>query len=528
MEEKKFDNILELIFKTSIFVFIGVLISKIFSYSYKIIIARYFGADIYGLYSLSIVIIGLLASVSSFGLGEGALRYISLYRGKKEQEKIKYVFRTSLIILLFSTIITSLIVFFSADFIAISIFKNPDLSIFLKIFSFMIPFWMLAGFFLDVMVAFEKIKQQIVIEKILQSAGKLIFLLFFLFLGFKTNAVIFSYFIGIFLFFLGTFLYCKYKLSEVFLKPNLNKSEKNKILKNLISYSVPVMFFALIANIFYWTDSIALGYFKTTYEVGIYNAAIPLAMLLGWAPELFIRLLFPIITKEYARKNIDLIKRLSKQIGKWIFIINFPVFFLMMFFPGTIINLFFGSDYLLAITSLRLLLIGNFFFSIFIISDRLLLMAGKSKILLMDLIIAGTLNIILNIILIPKENIFGLENIHGINGAAIATTISLIVFNLLLMFHAKYYTSASPLGKKFFRIFLISIIPISILFILKSLIEISLFSVIVITIFFFTIYVLLLFLMKGLDKNDLLIVGTLKNKIASKLTKVEHSFDHSK
>ena len=277
------------------------------------------------------------------------------------------------------------------------------------------------------------------------------------------------------------------------------------------------MFFGIISGIFFWIDSLVIGFFKSTFEVGIYNAAIPLAMLLGLAPELFTTLLFPIITKEYARKNLSLIKKLSSQIGKWVFIINFPAFFLMILFPGTIINLFFGNEYILANNALRFLLIGNFFASIFVISDKLLLMAGKTKILLFDLLIAGILNFILNILFIPKNYIFGFENFNGINGAAIATTISMIVFNLLLMFHAKYYTSANPFGRKFFRIFFISLIPIFFLFILKSIIETNLFSIILITISFFSIYILLLFLMKGLDKDDLIILKNLKNKLTNKL-----------
>ena len=519
VKEKKFNNLLKLMFETSIFILVGILISKIFSYLYKIIIARYLGANIFGLYSLSLVTILLFAAISGFGISEGVLRYISLYRGKNEKNKIRYIFRLSSKLLLFSTIIIALISFLLSDFISLVIFKNQALAIWLKIFSFLIPLWVFSIFFMNIMIAFERIKQQTIIEKIIQSSAKFFFLVFFIFLGLKTNAVIFSFFLGIFIFFLSTFIYCKYKLSNVFIEYHLKKSKRIQILTNLISYSVPIMFFGIISNIFYWTDSLVIGFFKTTIDVGIYNAAIPLAALLTLAPELFIQLLFPIITKEHAKKNLDLIKKLSIQIGKWIFIINLPLFFLMIFFPGPIINFFFGDEYLSGINSLRFLLIGNLFFSIFIISNKLLEMAGKSKILLTDLLIAGALNLILNIILVPKNYIFGIENLNGINGAAIATTISMILFNLLLMFHARYYTSVIPIGKEFFRIFLISLIPLSILFILRSAIQLTAFSMIVLAIFFLLTYVLSLFLFRGLDKNDLIILESMKNKF---LKKVKH------
>ncbi|MEK6873201.1 MAG: flippase [Nanoarchaeota archaeon] len=518
--EKKFNNILELMFKTSIFVLFGILVSKLFSYLYKIIIARYLGANLYGLYSLSIAIIVFFAAISGLGLSEGALRYISLYRGKNEPSKTRYVFSVCYKLLLISTIIVALITFFLADFISLTIFKNENLIIFIKIFSILIPIWVFSIFFMNIMIAHEKVKQQTALEKILQSSTKLFFLIFFIFLGLKTNAVIFSFFLGVFVFFLSTFLYCRYKLSDVFLKSEIRKQEKKEILKGIFSYSIPLMFFWLISSIFYYLDSIMIGFFKTAFEVGLYNTAVPIAVLLAITPELFIQLFFPIITKEYARKNISLIKKLSVQIGKWIFIINLPVFFLMIFFPGAIINLLFGADYLEATNALRFLLIGNLFSSLFIISDKLLSMAGKTKTLLMDLSISVIANFILNIILVPRPYIFGIDNLNGISGAAIATTISLILFNLLLLFHAKYHTSIVPLGKEFFRIFFISLIPISILFILKSFIEITLISMILITITFFTSYVLLLFLMKGLDRSDLIIIKTFKDKF---LTRVKNN-----
>ncbi len=510
--EKKFNILLELLFKTSIFLLIGIIISKVFSYLYKIIIARYLGADLFGLYSLSLAIVLFFAAVCGLGISEGVLRFISFYRGTNQKNKIRYIFRISYKILIISTISGSLLLFFLSDFISVTIFKNPNMTLFIKIFSLLIPIWVLAIFFINIMIAFEKIKQQAIIEKILQSSAKLFFLIFFIFLGLKTNAIIFSFFLGVLVFFLSGFLYCKYKLPDIFISYNLQKNEKKEILKNLFSYSIPLMLFWTISSIFYWSDSLMIGFFKNTYYVGVYNAAIPIASLLVLAPELFIQLFFPIINKEYARKNILLIKRLSKKVAKWIFIINFPAFFLMMFFPGTIINFFFGEEYLSGIIALRFLLIGNLFFSLFIISDRLLSMAGKTKILLMDLLIVGILNIILNFFFIPKSVIFGIDNLNGITGASIATAISMIIFNLILMIHGKYYTSIIPLNKDFIKIFYINIIPISILLVLKSFIEITTFSMILITITFFSAYILLLFLMNGLDKNDFIVLKTLKDK----------------
>ncbi len=506
-------NILKHSFKTFLLIAVFLFLSKIFAYFYRIVIARYFGAEVYGLFSLALVVIGWFVAFAALGFNEGMVRYVSFYRGKKEINKIRYLFRFSSRILFVSTTIITLVSFFSAEYISINIFHNSDLTIFLKIFSVMIPFWIFALYFASIMRAFEKIKQQAFIESIIQNLAKLFGLIALIFLGLNTNSIIFSFFLGILLMFLSTYFYCKHKLPQIFVKPKIDSKRKQDISKNFVSYSWPVMFFGIVSSIFYWTDSFAIGFFKSATEVGFYNAAIPIALLIGFAPELFMHLFLPLITKEFSQKNIKLIKELSKQIGKWIFMFNLPLFLLMMFFPGAIINILFGPEYLVAENALRFLLIGALFSSLFVISHNLISMAGKSRIIFYDILIATSINIFLNILLVPRPTVFGLDNSLGINGAAIATMISVIIFNLLFLFQAKYYISIIPFRRKMFNVLLASIAPFLFLMFLKKSMEITLLGVILLSLFFYLAYICLLFFLKGFDANDTLVLKDVTKKI---------------
>ena len=79
---------LKLIVKTSAIVFIGLVLSKLLGYAYRIIIARALGPEIYGLFSLALTVALTFVTFSAFGLSEGLIRFISLYRGNKEIDKI--------------------------------------------------------------------------------------------------------------------------------------------------------------------------------------------------------------------------------------------------------------------------------------------------------------------------------------------------------------------------------------------------------------------------------------------------------
>ena len=123
---------LKLLAKSSMIVFVGLFFSKVFTYVYRIVIARHFGPEIYGVFTLAVMILGWFVAVSVFGLTDGILRFISLYRGKKEINKIQNIFRFCLIFLFFSTIFAAALMYLLAEFLAVSIFHAPDLIFFFK------------------------------------------------------------------------------------------------------------------------------------------------------------------------------------------------------------------------------------------------------------------------------------------------------------------------------------------------------------------------------------------------------------
>ena len=241
-KEKNLNKSLKLIAKTSVVVFVGLILSKIFTYVYRIIIARSLGPEVYGLFSLAIMILGWFVAFSSLGLSEGLLRYIALYRGQTKPNKIRFIFKISIAILSFSTIISAIILFLLSEFISINLFHNQDLIIFLKIFSILIPFAVFSSIFLSIIRAYERINWYTFISNILQSALKLMVLIILITLGFKTNAVIFSYFLGILTILVVSYLVCRYKIPEIFKKYTLQKKIKKILPKN----------YSLILGLFYF------------------------------------------------------------------------------------------------------------------------------------------------------------------------------------------------------------------------------------------------------------------------------------
>lgn len=506
-KQKEFDKSLKLIAKSSFVLFLGLLLSKFFTYFYRIIIAREFGPEQYGLFSLAIMIASWFFLFSNLGLGEGIVRFFSRSLGKKDHSGIKSIFRSTFMTFTITGWGSTIILIILAPFLANNVFHEPELLNFLIIFSFSIPLTLYLSLFSGLLLSNQKINSYSFINNIFISFIKIFFIGVFIFFGLKSFSIPFSHVLGIFLTAVIAFFICakslKNQISFNFFK---GKKEDLTLFKGILFFSIPLLFANFIGNTMGWMDSFLIGYYYGAKEVGFYNAAITISLLFTLTSQLFTQLFFPFATKEFSKGNKENVKQISQQLGKWILAFNLPLLILIVLFPGSFLNILFGPEFLAAKNSLRFLTIGFFVFFISQISQQLILMKGKSKILLIDSIIISIFNLSLNIILVPK---------YGIDGAAIATMLSVILLSLIFTFQSYHYLSILPVRRKSINILFSGFIAAAILASIKSFFSNNLFSLFLLTLFFLLVYSFLLLLTHSLDKNDLLIIQSFSKKLKS-------------
>ena len=196
--------------------------------------------------------------------------------------------------------------FISSKFIAITFFHNSSLTIFFQIFSIIVPISSVTRLYLVAIRSFEKIGWYSFLTNFVEGASKLIFLIIFIFLGIGTLSVHFSYVLGTLVMLIGSFLVMQYTIS---IKPNLKDLDSKKIKKELFSYSWPLVFVYIVSTLSSWIDVFIIGIYKPLSAVGIYNAAIPIAILVLFVPNIFIQLFSPMINRYYANKKLQLINK---------------------------------------------------------------------------------------------------------------------------------------------------------------------------------------------------------------------------
>ena len=484
--------------------FVGLVLGKLFAYLTRVFIARNMGPEAYGLISIGIAIISIVTIFSLIGLEQGLIRFIAFYRGKKDLRRVKGSIISSFKIALPISIFFSIILFTLSEQIAL-FFSKPDLIPIIQIFSLVLPFSVIMTLSHSSLIGFKMIKQKVYTVEIGKNLSTLLVVLTLFYLGFNLLGAVLAFGFGFVLSSLTGLYYLKNKILSRF-----KKIKPIFVGKEIISFSYPLLIAAVLLLIMSWTDVLFLGYFDTSANVGIYSAALNTCILLTFVLESFGFIFMPLISELHSQSKKEEIRKIYKSSTRWMFSIVFPIFLLFIFFPDKILNILFGENFISGSQSLMVLAFGSLIVVSVGVTGRTITAIGKTKINFYLTSMGATLNIILNLILIP---------IYGIVGAAVATTSSLVLWNLLSLIYLHRKMKIQPYDKNYLKPFFSSLISMGIIyFVLKNLPKpISLSILMISFIVFMFSYSFVLLIIKGFSKEDVIILKAIERKTGLKI-----------
>tara|TARA_Y100000034_G_scaffold135306_1_gene206666 strand:- start:468 stop:1973 length:1506 start_codon:yes stop_codon:yes gene_type:complete len=495
------ENSLKAVAKGTSIGFLGVIFSKVFGYLYRLVVAR-IGVEQYGLISIGMALYAILTTIAIMGMSNGILRFVSYYREKDEPGRIKGTIFAALKLVTPFGIIFAIILFVFSKQIAIGLFHDPSLALVLKVFAIAIPFSAIRDIFLSVSKAYHKIQYEVYAKNILENLTKVILTFIFIFIGWNLFGASLAYTISIFLSLVLAFYLTEKNVFSIF-KKSIKPLYANK---ELFLFSLPLLFSGMINSIIGWTDTLMLGFFRTSSEVGIYNAALPTAQLLYVAPLSLTAIFIPVLTNLYAKEKEEDFKNLYRVTTKWIFLMNLIILSLFFLAGTSLLRIMFGKEYMMG--NNVLLLLGVFMFLGYLSanSNSVLVVLKKTKLILFNVIVGAAFNIILNLYLIPSK---------GLIGAAIATGVSIVIMGILSFAETYHYTKAIPFNFSYVKILVSILIAYFITSqSLKLMSNLPTTIIIVITLFVMSIsYISLLFLTNSFEDEDLAILKVIKRKI---------------
>lgn len=483
---------------------IAIALSKILTYLFRIVVARFEGPEAYGQISLALMAASFAGTISLLAVNKSLKKYIPEFRVDNEKRKIKGIVLSTLHITLPLSLIASIILFTYAGFIAENIFESPELTILLQIVAWKPFFSNLAAIYLDTTIGYNKIIYRETTRKIVQNTVQLTIATILIIAGYGVAGAALGSLIGVITAAILGLYFLEKKVGPVIFSKVKPDYQHKKVLK----YSSPLIIAATISTVMSWADIALVGYFMDDASVGVYNAALPTAALV-LIPLTAMSSLSVSGLSELAKRDNKNLETTLKTSTYWIFSLVFPTFLILTLFSSQTLNLLFGSEYTVAATALTILALGYLANGSVGLTSSFLKSSGHTKPIMYTTTVALITNIGLNIILIP---------IYGIIGAAIATSSSIIILNLLNYSLVWKLEGINTVPRKIWKPGIIAAVSLGTIYLLTE----TLFAtapawlLIPAGITFYTIYVILFIKLIGLNDEEEKILLKIGEKIGQK------------
>ena len=205
--------------------------------------------------------------------------------------------------------------------------------------------------------------------------------------------------------------------------PNAKSAKPTYDTKVWLLSALPLLLAQGMGILISQADIIMLGAFRGAEAVGIYTVAKRGADLVSIGIFAANMALGPTISSLYAEKDMQRLQRVVTKSARIVLIITLPIASSLIVFAPWILSNIFGHEFVSGATALSILSVGQLFNAGMGSVGLLLIMTGHERENFISVAIAALVNVILNAFFIP---------IWGVNGAAVATGISIAMWHILL------------------------------------------------------------------------------------------------
>lgn len=503
-EDDDADSALRL-FRGASIVFFGLVLELGLAFVVKLLLARFFGRTGYGAISIGMTVMATVSTISLLGLHTGVGRYLPRYDDHKRR---RGVLVSAFSMVLPVSVVAGAACFWFADLLAAQVFKDASLIPIIEAFSLIIPVNATILMTVGVMQGQEQSAPKVVIQNLGLPLSKFTVVGIGLAVGAATVSISWGYLIA----YGAVSVLCLYYLFSQ--TPLFQRTEITPMYGELTSFSLPLLVSATMGLVLNSLDVFILGYVGTTGDVGVYKVVYPLAKLLTVSLGAFGFILLPILSEYHNRGALEQMGSVYRLASKWILIISLPIFFVYLFIPQEIITISFSAEYNEGWKALSVLGIGFLCHAIAGPNIDTLISLGKTRLVMLDNMTTAMVNIGLNLVLIPQYNYLG---------AAVATTISFFLLNLLSTVQLYRSVGVHPVSRVGVRLTIISVV---LAFVCaeatKMFVTRPWFSVLAFGLLFGPLYLILVVAIGGVSEDELLLIDAIENKAGIELTRLRN------
>ncbi len=437
---------------------LGRIIALLTNFAVQVLAVRYLVKSDYGAFSYAISVVAMCTMAAGLGFNKGLNRYVPIYH-----EKGDYRSMFGVIFLAFGSVVglgaaIILLTFGLQGFLLSTVVHNPLCVSLLLIVIALVPLQALDDLCLVLLASFQNPRSILFRRYILGPCLKLGAVLlvialqgnaYMLAVGYLTGGVI------------GTLTYLPMIYRVLESEGLLARFEWRKVrlpFGELLRFSIPLvtvdLFYIFLTNF----TVVLLESFQGTADVAEFRAVVPVAGLNLIVYQSMKQLYTPMASRLFARNDEKGLNEIYWQSALWPTLLTFPMFAVCLLLADPITILLFGAPYANAGTYLAILACGNFFNVALGLNVETLQVYGRVRFILVINVLAATLTLVLNLLLIPRL---------GALGAAVTTVSSVVFYNLLNHAGLFWKTGVNLFQWNYLKVYLLVLAITSVLLLLK-------------------------------------------------------------
>ena len=386
-------------------------------FAFTVLIARMFGPAGLGRYALALSVVVIASTFGRWGVDQASLKYVAIHAARGEQAAVKRMIWQAAWLVIVGSLVVTMLLLAVVPWLSRQVFHDPELTWLMRLMTLSIVPFSLLNLVAEAHRGLRRIGSYTVIQGVLVPLLSISLLLVFHQLGgMELYAVALAYVIACLLTTSAALFLWRLSLGSG------GKGEgtaKATPVRTMLATANPMAWVALISVAMSFTETMLLGIFWTSEEVGLYAAALRLALLLNFVIIAFNSILAPKFAALYHAGNLESMHMLARRSVTLMLLVTSPIFLLFFLMPDQALGLF-GSQFSGTSRVLRVLTLGQLINIATGPVGIMLLMTGHERLMRSNLLVAALCSIVFGTLMVSR---------FGVIGAAISAAFAMLVLN---------------------------------------------------------------------------------------------------
>ncbi len=427
---------------------VGRTLSMAINFAAQVLIVRYLTREDYGAFAYALSIVAFGQTLITFGLDRGFSRFMAIYDERGEDDRVlgTMVMVGGTITVLGALLV--LVVLGSHDWLARALSADTGVASILATLILLAPIQAVDELLTSMLAVFAS-PRSIFVRKYVLAPGLRLAVVALLIVGaagldFLAFGYVVAAFIGVDLYLV---MLVRVLHSRGILERLRRAAPRIRIpAREILIFTIPLLTTDLVYIALNTSDAILLEHFRGLEEVAAWRVVQPAAGLNQLVITSFTLLYTPVAARLFAREDRSGVRDLYWQTAIWMAVVSFPLFAVTFSLATSMTVALYGERYAESATYMALLSFGYFFNTALGFNGLTLRIFGEVRYVVVINVLAIVTNLALNVVLISRL---------GALGAAIGTTATLVIHNLLKQAGLRLGTGISIFEPRYLRVYVI-------------------------------------------------------------------------